>query len=252
MRVLVGCECWGAVRRQFRYRGHDAWSCDLLAARDGSAHHLQMDVFEAIRSKGPWDLAIFHPDCTYLTIAAEWCYTDEAEARARARGSDKLFGAARRAARVKALDFVQRLWDCDIENVCIENPRGVINTRLPDMPRPQPIQPWQFGHDASKLTCLWKRGDLMADLQPTKIVPPKFGCQKCRVKFDPALGKYGCPSCGGEGKVHEVWANQTPSGQSKLGPSDERWLLRAKTYTGIARAMAETWSEDLGSPETIL
>ena len=75
MNVLVACECSGTVRDAFLQKGHNAWSCDLRAAEDGSPYHLQCDVL-TILDRG-WDMGIFHPDCTYLTGAAEWCYKDD-------------------------------------------------------------------------------------------------------------------------------------------------------------------------------
>jgi hypothetical protein len=92
----------------------------------------------------------------------------------------------------------------------IENPVGIMSRlyRKPD----QIIQPWQFGHAESKATCLWLRG--LPQLVPTNVLPK------------PASGR---------------WNNQTPSGQNKLGPSPDRWMLRSKTYTGIADAMADQW-----------
>jgi hypothetical protein len=80
--------------------------------------------------------------------------------------------------------------------------------RKPD----QIIQPWQFGHPESKSTCLWLSG--LPLLQPTDVLPL------------PESGR---------------WANQTPSGQNKLGPSADRWKLRSVTYQGIADAMAAQW-----------
>jgi len=74
MAVLIACEFSGIVRDAFRDRGHDAWSCDLLPAADGDPHHLQRDVLGVLGDR--WDLAIFHPDCTYLTCSAEWAYGD--------------------------------------------------------------------------------------------------------------------------------------------------------------------------------
>jgi hypothetical protein len=95
--------------------------------------------------------------------------------------------------------------------IAIENPVGAISTRIrkPD----QIIHPWQFGHPESKTTCLWLKN--LPLLKPTHILPK------------PASG---------------VWENQTPSGQNKLGPSENRWAERSKTYSGIAKAMAEQWS----------
>lgn len=237
MRVLVGCEFTGTVRRKFRERGHDAWSNDILPATDNSSHHLQMDVFEAIANYGPWDLGIFHPPCAYLTSSAEWCYSDAAEEKARARGSGALFGSARRQARDEAVEFFRRLWESSIPKVCIENPIGVIPTRLGLKPT-QIVQPFEYGHDARKATCLWLRGGL-DPLRPTLRISPKHGCPVCKVKFEYCEDVSNCSVCGA--KLKTVWANQTPSGQNKLGPSENRWALRAATYEGIASAMAETW-----------
>ena len=109
-----------------------------------------------------------------------------------------------------ALAFVRALLEAPIPRIAIENPVGCISTRIrkPD----QTIQPWQFGHPESKATCLWLRG--LTPLVPTNVLTK------------PASGR---------------WENQTPSGQNKLGPSADRWKLRAATYTGIADAMAAQW-----------
>ena len=94
--------------------------------------------------------------------------------------------------------------------IAIENPVGIMSTkwRKPN----QIIQPWQFGHPESKSTCFWLKG--LPNLEPTNILEK--------------------PKCG-------YWSNQTPSGQNKLGPSPDRDKIRSKTYTGIARAMADQW-----------
>jgi len=95
----------------------------------------------------------------------------------------------------------------------LENPISIISSRIrkPD----QIVNPWQFGHDASKKTCLWLKN--LPLLHPTKIIEPRIV----------------------EGKKR--WANQTNSGQNKLGPSKDRWKIRSETYKGIATAMAEQW-----------
>lgn len=235
MRILVACEFSGTVRDAFLARGHDAMSCDLLPTEAPGPHH-QGDVLDILDDG--WDMMIAHPDCTYLTGAAEWCYSDEAAEKAKARGSDALFGTARRQAREQALAFFQRLWDAKIERICIENPVGVVPARL-GLHHSQIIQPNWFGHDASKATCLWLRG--LPILRPTDRVPGKYACQHCRARFDQSLGKCGCPNCKGEHKVKIVWANQTYSGQNALSPGEDRWKKRAATYPGIASAMAGQW-----------
>ncbi len=110
-----------------------------------------------------------------------------------------------------ALAFCLLLLNAPIPHIALENPIGCISTRIrkPD----QIIQPWQFGHPESKTTCLWLKN--LPKLQPTEILSK------------PESGR---------------WANQTPSGQNKLGPSKDRWKERSKTYHGIANAMAEQWS----------
>ena len=145
-RILVACEYSGVVRRAFRARGHDAWSCDLLPAEDGSPHHYQHDV-STILNDG-WDLMIAHPPCTHLAVSgARWFKDKQAE-------------------QVAALGFVRRLLDAPIERIALENPISIISSRIrkPD----QIIQPWQFGHGETKATCLWLKN--LPKLTPTDIV----------------------------------------------------------------------------------
>jgi len=191
MKVLVACEFSGTVRDAFRSRGHDAWSCDLLDSN--SEYHIQRDV-SLVLSDG-WDLMVGHPPCTYLAVSGARWFKD------------------RKQEQEEALAFVKALLEAPIEKIAIENPVSIISSkiRLPD----QIIQPYQFGEDASKKTCLWLKN--LPKLVPTEYVEPKI-----------VNGK-------------KIWANQTPSGQNKLGPSIDRWKLRSKTYQGIAEAMASQW-----------
>lgn len=218
MRVLIGCEQFGHMREAFRRRGHDAWSCDLEPARDGSPYHLQCDVLTVLDDG--WDLGIFHPECTYLTCSAEWAYKDPDFARYPGVGyhqrlkPDTLFGAGRREGREAAIRFVFRLRDSKIPKKAIENPRGILSTRWrkPD----QTVQPNWFGDDASKATCWWLEGGLLP-LVPTDIVAPRMVNGRPR------------------------WGNQTDSGQNKLTPSDDRAMLRAETLPGSADACSLQW-----------
>lgn len=196
MKVLIGCEFSGRVRDAFRTRGHDAWSCDLLPAEGDPTYHRQQDVLTLL-DEG-WDLAIFHPPCTYLCGSGLHWNKRRPE---RARLTED------------ALDFVSKLLNAPIGKIALENPIGILSTRIrrPD----QIIQPYQFGEDASKATCLWLKD--LPHLQETKRVPPRVVDGKKR------------------------WANQTDSGQNRLGPSDDRWKLRSATYQGIADAMAAQW-----------
>ena len=234
MKILVACEYSGTVRDAFIKRGHDAISCDLLPT-DSPGPHIQGDCFDLDWTE--YDLVIAHPPCTYLTIAAEWAYKDDPGKKMK---PGSLFGAERRKARAEALAFIERIWSQPVKRLCIENPVGVINKRLPFMPKPQYIQPHWFGEDASKKTGLWLRG--LPELVPTSPVRGRLVC--CGKTLDESAGKYGCPDCCGDKKPVMRWANQTDSGQNKLPPSADRWKIRSTTYQGIADAMAEQWGID--------
>jgi hypothetical protein len=148
MKVLIACEYSGVVRRAFRERGHDAWSCDLLPAEDGSEYHIQDDVMNVLYDD--WTLMIAHPPCTHLAVSgARWFPQKRADGRQQ-----------------EAIDFFMTLVDAPIERLAIENPISIMSTvyRKPD----QIIQPWQFGHGETKATCLWLRG--LPPLVPTNIV----------------------------------------------------------------------------------
>lgn len=187
LKVLVACEFSGIVRRAFRERGHAVYSCDLLPDEGEDDNFFNCDVRNVLNMG--WDLMIAHPPCTHLAVSgARWFKGKEKEQQ-------------------ESLDFVQLLLDAPIPKICLENPVSIISSRIrkPD----QIIQPWMFGEDASKTTCLWLKN--LPKLEPTNIIKK------------------------------ERYANQTPSGQNKLGPSPDRWKERSKTYEGIAAAMAAQW-----------
>ena len=195
MRVLVACEYSGRVRDAFIAAGHDAMSCDLLPTDAPGPHH-QGDVRE-IMGEG-WDLMIAHPPCTYLSVSGmHWTKR----------------GLRDPQLTEDALAFVRFLMDAPIPRIAIENPVSVISSRIrkPD----QIIQPWMFGHDASKKTCLWLKN--LPPLLQTKLVEP----------------------CVVDGRRR--WGNQTASGQNRLPPTADRWKIRSETYAGIAQAMAQQW-----------
>lgn len=201
MRVLVACEYSGRVREAFRARGFDAVSCDFLPTEQPGPHY-EGDVRE-ILGEG-WDLMIAHPPCTYLASSGlHW--------------NNKVPGRAEKTE--EALEFVRTLLNAPIRHIALENPVGCIGTRI--RKASQSIQPWQFGDDASKQTCLWLRN--LPKLTPTQIVEGRLVNGKRR------------------------WANQTDSGQNKLGPSDDRWKERSYTYQGIANAMASQWGDYIRS-----
>lgn len=197
MRVLVACEYSGRVRDAFIGGGHEAMSCDLLPT-DAPGPHYQGDVRDILNDG--WDLMIAHPPCTYLSVSGmHWTK--------RGLRDPKLTE--------DALDFVRLLLDAPIDRIALENPVSVISSaiRKPD----QIINPYQFGDDASKKTCLWLKN--LPQLTPTDIIEPRIVNGKKR------------------------WGNQTDSGQNRLPPSKDRWKLRSTTYQGIADAMAQQWGQ---------
>jgi site-specific DNA-cytosine methylase len=147
-----------------------------------------------------FDLMVAHPPCTYLSVSGMHWTTR---------------GLRDPQLTTDALAFVRLLMDAPIPRIAIENPVSIISSQIrkPD----QIIQPWMFGHDASKKTCLWLKGLPM--LTPTKTIAPRMVNGKPR------------------------YANQTDSGQNRLAPSADRWKIRSETYSGIADAMAQQWSK---------
>jgi len=180
MRVLVACEFSGRISGAFRIRGHDAYSCDLLPS-EGSAPHIQGDVIPHLDDG--WDLMIAHPPCTHLAVSGARWFKEK------------------RKEQEEALVFVRNLLNAPIPKIALENPIGIISTRIrkPD----QIIQPWMFGHGETKATCLWLKN--LPKLKPTNIV---------------------------EGREGRVW---------KMGPSPTRWMDRSRSYSGIAEAMVDQW-----------
>lgn len=224
MRVLIACEYSGRTRRAFAALGHDVLSADFEPAEDGSPYHYQGDCFDLIKDQR-FDLMIAHPPCTYLSVSGLHWNTRGiiVDGRPRAEHTED------------ALNFVRRLMAVDIPRIAIENPVSCISSRIrkPD----QIIQPWMFGEDASKATCLWLKG--LPLLQPTNPVAGRRYC--CGIALPEAVGDRGCPNCNGDKKAKRIYGNQTPSGQNSLGPSPTRWKERSRTYEGIAAAFAAQW-----------
>jgi site-specific DNA-cytosine methylase len=180
MRVLVACEFSGIVRSAFAVKGHDAWSCDLLPT-EIPGQHIQGDVLGILNDC--WDLLIAFPPCTHLAVSGARWFKDKQKEQ------------------IEALEFVHLLLNAPIPKIALENPVGVISSRIrkPD----QIIQPWMFGHGETKATCLWLKG--LPLLQPTNIV---------------------------KGREQKCW---------KEPPGPDRWKNRSRTYQGIANCMAATW-----------
>lgn len=221
MRILIGYSACPLTRAAFEAKGHEVWTCDLLPARDNSARHFQCDVWEVAHDR--WDAAVFHPMCTYLTVAAAWAFNDPDFARYPGVGYHQrlspgtLTGAARREAREEAVENFKRIMALPYPKAA-ENPgRSFLSKAY--RPADQIVQPYDFGDDASKATGLWL--DRLPTLRPTRRVPGRL--VRC------------------ERSVLERWANQTDSGQNRLAPGEDRWLERSKTYPGIAAAMGDQW-----------
>ena len=220
MKVLVACEESQRVCKAFREKGHEAYSCDILECSGGhNEWHIMQDVIpllngncefetvDGIKHKiyGKWDLIIAHPPCTYLTVTGNRWFNVE-------RYGEKAI--QRQIDRKEAINFFMEIANADCEKIVIENPIGVMSTvwRKPE----QIIQPYMFGDNAEKKTCLWLKG--VEPLKATNEVRPPE-----RVKFD-------------SGKTMPKW-------YADLWhlPREERSRLRSQTFPGFAKAMAEQW-----------
>lgn len=190
MKVLVACEYSGTVRDAFLKKGHEAVSCDLLPT-DSLGPHYEGSVLDILDSG--WDLMIAHPPCTHLAVSGAKWFKDKKEVQE------------------EALEFVRRLLDAPINKIALENPVSIISTRIrkPD----QIIQPWQFGHEAQKKTCLWLKN--LSPLEPTNIV--------------------------GRGEFYI-----SPRGHKlpKWYSDNTNPKFRSKTFQGIADAMATQWGSE--------
>ena len=183
MKILIACEYSGAVRDAFKDKGFDATSCDILPT-DVPGKHYMGDIRDILLDG--WDLMIAHPPCTHLAVSgARWFKDKQQEQK-------------------EALDFVRMLLDAPIKHIALENPVSVISSKIrkPD----QIIQPWQFGHEAQKTTCLW-------------------------LKNLPLLKKTGTL----DGSTARSDVHNAP-------PSEDRWKFRSKFFPGIAQAMADQWT----------
>jgi len=190
MRVLVACEYSGMVRDAFVRAGHYALSCDLLPSEQPGEHY-QGDIMDILDDE--WDLMIAHPPCTHLAVSgARWFKDKQVE-------------------QAEALDFVRLLLDAPIPKIALENPVSIISSRIrkPD----QIIQPYEYGHEATKTTCLWLKN--LPPLMPTNIVS--------------------------KGKRHVTKSGKSLPEWYNLPPSADRWKIRSATFSGIAEAMADQW-----------
>lgn len=161
MRVLIGCEFSGTVRRAFSARGHDAWSCDLLPAEDGSNRHFIGDVRDYLHMD--WDLLmVAHPPCTRLCNSGVRWLSSPPSGKTLEQMWEELDAAA---------ELFSDLWNAPIDRICIENPvmHKHAKARIRNYREfAQSVQPWQFGHGEVKRTCFWLKN--LPPLEPTEIV----------------------------------------------------------------------------------
>lgn len=201
MKILIACEFSGTVRDAFTKLGHDVTSCDLEPSETPGKHY-QGDVLDIINDG--WDLMIAHPPCTYLTVTGNKWFKPEYKDRFPTREQDRL----------DAIKFFETLANANIPKIAIENPIGIMSRvyRKPD----QIIQPWMFGHECTKSTCLWLKG--LPLITPTNVVSKgEFVTYK-------------------SGKRMTKWYADA----AKFDPKT-RAKLRNKTFQGIADAFADQW-----------
>lgn len=205
MKVLIACEFSGIVRDAFIAKGHDAWSCDILPT-EKEGPHIQGDVLEIL--DGGWDMMIAHPPCTYLSNVANKHYNEEMYGKK---------AIERKKKREEAINFFYILLNAPIKKIAIENPIGILSTRYrkPD----QIIQPYYFGDNEQKTTCLWLKNipKLLYNNNYEKPNPTGWTMDK-------------------NGKIKSHYFTDMPPNE-KL----HRSLVRSRTFQGIANAMANQW-----------
>ena len=204
VRILVACEESQEVCKAFRERGHEAYSCDIIECSGG---HPEWHIMCDAREllKMRWDMIIAHPPCTYLTNASA--------VRMRVNGQIQM---ERYEKAMAARDFFLAFWNADCPRIAIENPTPMKLVNLPAYT--QAIQPYWFGHPYSKRTCLWLKN--LPPLVPTEIIE----------HHEPYVNG-GCKDSHGNYRKFQ--------GRKERDPK-----TRAKTFHGIAMAMAEQWGEN--------
>ena len=206
MKVLIACEESQRVCIAFRKLGHESYSCDLLPCSGGHPEwHIHDDVLKHLNDR--WDLIIAFPPCTDLCVS----------------GAKHFEKKRKNGTQIKSINFFMEFANAKCDKIAIENPVGIMSSiwRKPD----QIIQPYMFGDEAKKTTCLWLKG--LPKLIPTKIVS--------QGEF------YISPN----GAKMPKWLNDPIDKNGKKIPynSQEIKILRSKTFQGIAKAMAEQFGE---------
>lgn len=202
MRVLVACEESQEVCKAFREEGFEAFSCDIKDCSGGRPEwHIKGDALETVYN-GTWDVLIAHPPCTFMSKAgARWMYPVAGEVC-----PERLVRCG------EARDFFMGLWNAPVKHIAVENPTPLKVARLPA--HSQVIQPYQFGHPYSKRTLLGLKN--LPSLVPTDVVK----------NYTPYLPS----NTGGKkrGQKHHAGTAHTATEASK-------------TFTGVAKAMAQQW-----------
>lgn len=214
MRLLVACEFSGTVRRAFAARGYDAWSCDLLPAEDRSNHHIVGDVRDILDDG--WDMLIVaHPPCTRLCRSGRRWLSGPGDMTPPKKLPNGRDWESMKSEFREGVDLFTACWCAPIRRVAIENPEmhDLARARMPaDLPRPQMVQPWWFGHPEYKSTGLYMRD--LPPLEPThRLTEPEKGSAEWKA-------------------WHRVW---------RMPPGAERGRERSRFFDGIAQAMADQW-----------
>ncbi len=207
--ILVACEESQRVCEAFRKRGGKAYSCDIMECSGGHPEwHIMQDVIPLLNGRCSFKTmdGVEHSiDGKWDLIIAHPPCTYLSNAGARFLYPKGVLNEERLAKGMIAKDFFMHFYNADCDRIAIENPIPSKVYGLP--PYTQTIQPWMFGHPVQKKTCLWLNG--LPELQPTNIVEERQST-----------------------KIPGNWFN---SG------GKERQKNRAKTFPGIAKAMAEQW-----------
>ena len=209
MKVLVACEESQRVCIAFRKKGHESYSCDIVECSGGHPEwHIMQDVLPLIGG----DCKFTTCDGELHTISGKWdliiahppC-TYISNAGARFLYPQGVLNEERFQKGHAAKEFFMAIYNADCEKICVENP---IPSRVFELPKySQTVQPYEHGHPFKKKTCLWLKN--LPLLQPTNIVDVREST-----------------------KIAGNWFNK--------GGKD-RQKNRAKTFSGIAQAMAEQW-----------
>lgn len=205
MKILVACEESQAVTIELRRLGHEAYSCDLEPCSGGHHEwHIQVNALELLKMQ--WDMILAFPPCTYLAASGAVRLYDK---------SHTVKDETRYLKGEAAARFFMAFWGSDCPKVAVENPVPMKCWGLPHYT--QIIEPYQFGDPWRKRTCLWLRG--LPPLQPTEVVEPQgLWVGSTSARRDPTIQK--------RYKLH----------------SNRDQKRRAKTFPGIAKAMAEQWA----------